>query len=560
MQGVRLGVCFVASLVAAISLVPEASARGGKECPENISGKYYANPTVKKRPRGLEPTGLLTPNGICTFPTLSEAVVSASEFEGGGTVIATGAKPGKPAKFSKESLPLEIESGVTVTTVDQPSLGGNGFHPANYVVVHKANQPVPAISLAGESTLRGLRLQNDRRTDGDAMLTCAASGVRVGGVILDGKSKKGGEIATGLHATAGCAGTFSDFISRKFAEEGAFVGTTGAPLEFTESGFTKNGATGLVHHTGHVELDTSGASLNKGDGVDSGTGLVGGPPPPTELTITNDSTFNGNDGAGLRTGFRTNLSLQGDPTVPYTSQAHFDENGGPGLLIGGAAQVQNVSAADGESDGIVLDFVSENTLVQLFDADSIGNAGHGVLVRDTGGNVASYNNGTIANNEGDGLRMDAGGHGLAVLSAGGLSIHDNEIGLHVEDSPGGENNLVPQALDVFDNRAEGGLIERSYIVDFYANKFHNNGLNQLVFDGGGNGTDFAFYIDGEVCGIANNFVYDYGAAGTFGVLARNDANVTIRHMSFEGGGTGLRDFSSDAESTIDVAENCEAFP
>jgi hypothetical protein len=94
-----------------------AIAKPPKKCPKNSSKEFYANPVVDRSKNDPKPTGLLTANGLCTFPTLNEALVHANPVE--GTAIAVGATRKKPAVFDREpAFPLIIGNRTTLTTYD----------------------------------------------------------------------------------------------------------------------------------------------------------------------------------------------------------------------------------------------------------------------------------------------------------------------------------------------------------------------------------------------------------------------------------------------------------
>ena len=62
----------------------------------------------------------------------------------------------------------------------------------------------------------------------------------------------------------------------------------------------------------------------------------------------------------------------------------------------------------------------------------------------------------------------------------------------------------------------------------------------------------------DACDAGANAVYCYAAKGVFGIFAQGNSHVWVRHTQFEGGGTGLKDFSAQSGSQISVAQNCTA--
>ena len=191
------------------------------------------------------------------------------------------------------------------------------------------------------------------------------------------------------------------------------------------------------------------------------------------------------------------------PTLRSTGAVH--DNGGNGVTV-----------------GIPLTGAAPTIVATLGDLDVFRNGGHGVFVRDDAGTMATdvvMLDNDVYQNAKSGLFSGRANIGQAM----------NEIG---EPTP----------------------------ARFAQNKFHSNGLNQVVFDGGGANPAFAFTIDSPtgMCDAGANGIYSYQQLGTFGAFAQNNAAVTIRHAQWQGGGTGLMDFSAQSGSTISVAANCTA--
>lgn len=219
-----------------------------------------------------------------------------------------------------------------------------------------------------------------------------------------------------------------------------------------------------------------------------------------DLTLTGTFEVDHNVGDGIQIASGALRTSANRPTLRSTGVVH--DNGGNGVTIG--------TPFSGAAPAIAA---------TLGDLDVFKNGGHGVFVRDDGGSIAT--------------------------------------------------NVVMLDNDIFQNAKSGLLSGRANIgqavnesgepmpARFAQNKFHSNGLNQVVFDGGGANWPFTIDSPTGMCDAGANGIYSY-MGSTFGVFAQNTAAVVIRHTQWQNGGTGLMDFSAQSGSTISVAQNCTA--
>jgi hypothetical protein len=197
-------------------------------CPANTTTDFYANPNVDRsscaKKKGYAPTGVLTP-AVCSYATLHEALSAAEGFFT-GRAIASGGTSATPAVFSAEPLPLPIVGGTTLTTSDDPALGGTGFDPRRYIIaMNNAGVSYSVFARSG-GAFSGFTLRNSGTSTGSAVV-CNGSGVSLDSLILDGLS---GTIRmpTGLFIADPCDGRFSNIEARNFSAQGILVNSSSA--------------------------------------------------------------------------------------------------------------------------------------------------------------------------------------------------------------------------------------------------------------------------------------------------------------------------------------------
>jgi hypothetical protein len=498
MSGARGFTSTAATIALAIFVVAApapATAKPLKKCPKNTSHNFYVGPNYDRSKNDPKPTGVLGHGGICTFPTLSEGLAHANPVE--GTVIAVGATKRKPVNFDKEPVfPLVVGNRTTLTTYED--LDPNRRHSKSIKAGHYAVSNFgdsPTLDLGEGSVVHGFALLDESKKSADASIVCDESGVDLADLKLDGKGKKGSKIVTGLEMESECSGSFDNLEIDGFSGHGVHQETN--PLA----------SRAVFSHLEVRDSATDGMVINGAASLD-------------EVTV---------EGSG-RSGVVVNT-----PNAVSITNPHFVENDNFGLMV------ERTGAASLTVSG------DRPTLRSL--AEISGNGADGVHI---------------------GASTPAGD--IHVSIAGQDIFENDEAGIEVEDQGARTYEIILLDNDVYTNSGNGALIGPSHIgqaVDdpepavpdvptFAQNRFHNNGLNQVVFDGGGRGFNFEIDSPTHSCDAGANAVYAYTAKQVFGIFAQGQANVTVRHTQFEGGGTGLKDFSAQSGSTINVAENCPA--
>jgi hypothetical protein len=192
-------------------------------CEANASSDFYANPTIDRSAYpGAVPTGLASP-GFCSFATLTDALDAATGHPS-ARVVAAGGSAGNPARFTDEAFPLSLPGGVTVTTQDDPALGGAGLAPGNYIV-----------QFAGATSTSS------------AAVLCQAGSVALKGMTLNGRSAAGARLEKGLHVAGTCSGEFKSLEIRDFGGTGITL-ESGATASLLGNDVHSNLANGAFLH------------------------------------------------------------------------------------------------------------------------------------------------------------------------------------------------------------------------------------------------------------------------------------------------------------------------
>lgn len=293
---------------------------------------------------------------------------------------------------------------------------------------------------------------------------------------------------------------------------------------------------------------------------------------PVTITSLTDDTVGGDtngDGSGstAEPGYWGGLDVSGDG---YAGLVHsVVRNGTDALVIQGDAYLNDVELAHNLGTGLTVDGVS----VRVKDPDIHHNGGDGVVIRRaenallTAARPTLTSLGRIHDNGGNGLAIGDpdGGTDVNVL-VGDLDVYANgEKGILVQHQGAGSDHNGSGTIDarfldndIHTNAGNGFWIGRS-TTDFAQNKVHNNNQNQWVFDGGGGaGWEFSVNSPSNQNDAGSNLVYCYTARNVFGIFAQGTSTVTVLHTGFEGGGTGLKDFSAQAGSSINVSQNATA--
>jgi hypothetical protein len=340
--------------------------------------------------------------------------------------------------------------------------------------------------------------------------------------------------------------------------KGAGIGNSGT-LALSNLVVTANTGVGVEIDGGTASLSNVDVNGNTGDGV-----VVGGESgaPSAALTLGGAaSQVNSNGGEGVVVNPTGSLSLNvtvsalSDPRLAITS------NGLDGLLIRGAASASGFEAGSNTNSGVVID-TGQAVRLNNFEIDH--NGADGILVKKADGTqfVTQGDRPTVRSLS---LIHDNTGNGVTIGDAaadingtvGSTDIYGNQIGLSVEDQGLYSTKLDLVQDDVYTN-SQNGFFIRPADVTFNGNRVHNNGLNQVVFDGGGVGFSFTMDSFSGSFDATVNAIYCYAAKSVFGIWAQNIANVTVRHTSFEGGGAGLKDYGYESGSSMAVSDNATA--
>jgi hypothetical protein len=536
----RLLLCFALVCIGLVS----ASAARAAACPARTGSEIYANPTVT-RPAGTAPTGVRFP-AICAYPTLTEALAQAS---GGDRVIADGGTKSDPANFKKETFPLDVPTDVGLTTTDDPAEGGNGLSPAKYVIRFKTSTPGTAVELSSGAGFSGFTVKNFLLADGGALVACDDGSVGGSHVVLDATPNADGDVENGMALTGNCSAVFAYATMRGAHGAGLDLNSTGETTDFALSSFTDNGI-GVNLDQATATMTEAKITSNDGDGIQMTDG---------HLTLQGISKVNGN-GYGIEQ-YGGRLDVRGpDLTSPDSPRLQLNKNAGNGLI-----------AWDGEFDG--SDFaVSKNGssgvqtngdhVVKMHNVDISRNVGQGIWIVQgagaeiTGGN-ASGRLSRIRDNGIDGVHLGGviTGPEPARATVDNVDISGNLIGINIR-----ERAAVPYTATLRDNDVHGnrkqGIFVKPADATFEGNMVHDNLGNQIQFHGGASGFAFEINTPGDDCATGVNSVDGYEARGVFGIFAQNQATVPVRHTQFEGGGTGLQDYSAQSGSTINLSDVC----
>jgi hypothetical protein len=316
-------------------------------CPANPSSDFFADPTVDRStfpgPTRPLPTGVVEPR-LCTFSTLTDAVAAAGAAVASGApaarVIATGAVVDAPATFANETFPISVDSSVTVTTSDDPALGGAAWNAADYVISYNdtTDASAQAVLVHGGAAFEGFTVTNVGNPSGEAM-RCIGGDVTVEAVTLDNSIPSGASAMTiGLHVAdsvdaGGCHGTFSNLTIQGF-NTGVVIDTN-ATSALTHATITGNGD-GVSVQGGVATIDASTIDSNLGTGL----AATGG----TAITSNGTSVSNNRDnGVSADSGATVDLH---DTKIDLNLGDALFVVGGATVTVDGASEInQNGSAA-----------------------------------------------------------------------------------------------------------------------------------------------------------------------------------------------------------------------
>jgi parallel beta-helix repeat protein len=251
-----------ASSVIGVGLTGTAEA-ARRSCPANSSTDLYVNPVVNRSAR-VVPTGVSAP-AECAFASITDAIESAEArgLGSGARIILTGATASTPAVFRQEAFPLAIPVDMTLTTTDDPALGGAGLDPSRYVVQFTGRAAYAADLEGGR--LAGVTFKNERATRATIMLICDTGTTAIESVTFDGAGTSGGAVGKGLQLWPGCDLDASALRVRGFSGNGVIV-EEGADLTLVSSKIHNNGGDGLTIR-GVTAISNSEFAFNGDDGI-----------------------------------------------------------------------------------------------------------------------------------------------------------------------------------------------------------------------------------------------------------------------------------------------------
>ena len=281
-------VLLCAATLSMFASLPARAAKANCACPANTTTDFYANPAVDRsscnKDKTYAPTGVASP-AVCSYPTLSAALSAAATAlvhdAPGARVVASGGSPVAPAVFASESFPFAVTCGISLTTADDPAVGGPGFDARSYVIVF--NSAVDhAITVHGRFS--GFTVQNGGVSTGTA-LACFNENASLEAVRLDG-ANGGSHLTTGLVVAGACSGTFARMEVRNFAGEGVLVNSASpdssefvyVDLHHNQTGFKALSGNVVMSQGGGLQQqsrvhDNAGDGIVLGDPVDQ-TGVV----------------------------------------------------------------------------------------------------------------------------------------------------------------------------------------------------------------------------------------------------------------------------------------------
>jgi len=251
--------------VLTVLLVGAGSAHAAKpSCPANTTNDVYVNPSPKvKRQKNVALTGVSSPVN-CTFASITTAIDSAETrgLGAGARIILTGATASVPAAFTNEAYPLDVPAGLTITTSDDPALGGAGLNAAHYLV-RFGGSAATALAVHGGG-VKGISVTNARTVAATRMVACDGGTNVFDAVTLDGQGSAA-SVGTGLDLSSLCVFDANGVRVRNLGGTGVIAGA-GTDLDMDNSKVYGNGGDGLAL-SGATSLSNSIVAFNGDDGV-----------------------------------------------------------------------------------------------------------------------------------------------------------------------------------------------------------------------------------------------------------------------------------------------------
>jgi hypothetical protein len=350
----RLGAAALVTVLTLGGAAIAVTAADANTCPTNAGPDLYVDHLTPASPITGPRTGAPSPAG-CAFRTITAALDAAAPHpDATYRLILRGATDRKPLVLASERFPMALTPNITITTVDDPAVGGGGFVPARYRIDFAKPSPMALWVTGGE--LRGLTVRNKLSPDSEQLVACYRGAFTAVSVVLDGAPLRTGRVGTGVIIGGSCSATLETTTVRGFRGDGVQIETSGA-VQLHNIDISANGRDGL--RILEASSDATGPTCSPAAGI--------------ELPL-----------------FCPAVVLNGDrPTLRSLSLIH--NNGGNGVTVGDPTTHEPIAAIVGDldiyenaGDGIALQpFDPTLTRVDLLDNDVYTNGAHGMRITPT---------------------------------------------------------------------------------------------------------------------------------------------------------------------------------
>jgi hypothetical protein len=516
-------------------------------CPAPTGSTLYVDAASGSDATG---TGAAAPPD-CALRSISKAM---SQTGVGTTFTVIKARTGTySAAATQETFPIQLRSGVTLTTDGTPSPGtpfsieGTGAF---------ALAPVGGVSstivYAGDGTARleNFTVRGERGSTTD-VFACAAGAPMLKSVVL-----RRGQRGAGIYG--GCAATLAAVTTTENTHAGLEIASSGAVQ--VSSGVSDQDDDGVHHHAGSLTITTmevkgaTGANGN-GDGVRIVPGIRGSVTTTLTFSATGLSVHDG-QGDGLVIDAGAGLTLSGI-TVSGSS---FFKNAAAGLrLRRGSPTFSNIQVYDNGEEGIVSE-PGDGRTVTFTQASVTGNCRRercsGILVNSGSFTLQGTTGAPTIVNDNDGVGVQI--RGAAVFAGSGVTVAGNRsIGVLADLRDGG--GFACTGCTVAANEGHGYRVASAPAMNgtpgfrLCGGAVTNNGLAG-VEGSGRHGIlidALAGRVDAEISGVsvgahtrgAGLLVFDSGRNNAVTVAGSdftgNGATVTLFDRSVDVGGVGI---------------------
>ena len=530
------------------------------QCAEHTGNDYIVDPTNGSDAQvGVFPTGNDSPEE-CRYGTLGKGLSFATA---GNRVVAK--TDAGHAAFSAETFPLDVPSGVTLTTADAM------LTPTDYTIdFTNVGGSTAGVVLANGSTVEGFTIQDSGAAGAASAILITGAGATVDTVVLEGSNA----LADGISVTGGGAGVVNAATIAGFTT-GMTMSTTGSVALQSSSIAANVGGVALSNGT-LTTGGTSGVTISGGSGVGVAISAVTGTSSTlngTALTIASMagggisqsatgtgtvalSYASGDLGHCGATGAKGGINIAaGGATIGAVT---IHDNTGVGLTQsttgtvtlgqGGTTTVttsskQGVSITAGTLNvdtatitGNTLDGVKATT-------SSIVNFNTGAVLSSNGGDGVIANTATlnfittaaapiaVTGNTGDGIGLTAGG-----LTAKFLTVSSNANGISVANAAAVSLlgvNANDGDITIQNNTQNGVLLNGTPAgaIDMEKATVKGNGADGLSIDLGAGGVATGKFINVAVTGNTKNGIEVLRAPLGSGVF-----NLTFDTMTISGNG------------------------